>query len=61
MYKRHDEEFDRCTLKNSETHTVMNSGSILEQKLFTMSIYTTYWKEDFSNVIYAQTQYGYIG
>ena len=47
MYKRHDDEFDRCTLKNSGAHTVMNLRSVLEQKLFTMSFYTTYWKDEF--------------
>ena len=36
-----------------DSAAVINPRSALEQKLFTMFIYTAYWKDKFSNVIYA--------
>ena len=46
LSKWHFAIIGRRTSKNSVAHTIMNPGSVLEQKLFDMSIYT-YWKDAF--------------
>ena len=44
--KKHNAEFGRLTLKNSVAHKSANPRSVLEQKLFSLTFYTTYWKEN---------------